>query len=290
MNESNLDYLQDQVKFTGFGEDLATDLKAAIKLGEEKFALSYDREFGKDKVSVNLNFSRSKTSDMYFFNSYQVNLQKEGVEESTNQIFYINKGNNITLREAYNMMEGRSVYKKLSTKDGEEYNAWVGLDFKQTDASGNFKQKQFSDKYGFDLEMVLERHPIKELESEGVKQDIMDSMRKGNMVGITYLKDEVEEKRYVSANPQFKSIDFYNERREQIGRKNSAKQAEKEQAQQGASNDGNGVTGTQDVLANSDQGTNKEVNKNSRSQTSEEPEAPDVPEKKARKQGKNKTV
>lgn len=290
MNESNLDYLQDQVKFTGFGEDLATPLKKAVELGEEKFALNYSKEFGKDNVSVNLNFSRSKTSDMYFFNSYQVNLQKEGVEESTNQMFYINKGNNITLREAYNMMEGRSVYKKLSTKDGDEYNAWVGLDFKQTDASGNFKQKQFSDRYGFDLEIALEKHPIKELQGEALKQELMDSIKKGNMVGVTYLKGEVEEKRYVSANPQFKSIDFYNERREQIGRKTSAKQAEKEQVQQGVSNDGNGLMGTQDVLANSDQGANKEVNKNSRSQTSEEPEAPDVPEKKARKQGKNKTV
>lgn len=290
MNESNLDYLQDQVKFTGFGEELAMPLKAAIELGEEKFALNYSREFGKDSVSVNLNFSKSKTSDMYFFNSYQVNLQKEGMEENINQIFYINKSNNISLREAYNMMEGRSVYKKLSTKDGEEYNAWVSLDFKQTDTSGNFKQKQFSDKYGFDLENTLEKHPIRELESEGIKQELMDSIKKGNMVAVTYTKDGVEEKRYVSANPQFKSINFYDERREQIGRNRSAKQSEKEGNQRGVSNERNNNTSTQDVLGNSEQGANKEVNRNKRSTTSEETEAPDVPENRRRRQNRNRAV
>ncbi|UUC44207.1 hypothetical protein [Flavobacterium cerinum] len=288
MNESNLDYLQDQVKFTGFGEELAMPLKEAIDLGAEKFALNYSREFGKDSVSVNLNFSKSKTSDMYFFNSYQVNLQKEGSQESTNQTFYINKGSNISLREAYNMMEGRSVYKKLSTKDGEEYNAWVGLDFKQTDASGNFKQKQFSDKYGFDIEKVLDKHPIKELESEGMKEELVDSIKRGNMAAVTYIKGEVEEKRYVSANPQFKSINFYDERKEAIGRNKGAKHSEKQGSQQSVSTNNNETTNTQDVLGNSEQDANKEVNRNRRSTATEE--APDIPENRKRRKNRNRAV
>ncbi len=36
-------------------------------------------------------------------------------------------------------MEGRSVNKDLTNKEGQVYNAWVQMDFKQSDDNGNFK-------------------------------------------------------------------------------------------------------------------------------------------------------
>src|SRR5690606_20183512 len=127
MNQKNFEYLRDQVKYTGLGEGLASDHKKAIEEGKPDFKLQHKTEFGKDQVDATLSFSKSKQSDMYFFNSYQVSLEKLDKAEKMDQTFYINKGSNITLKEAYNLMEGRSVNKDLTNKEGQVYNAWVQM-------------------------------------------------------------------------------------------------------------------------------------------------------------------
>jgi len=52
-------------------------------------------------------------------NSYDASLKKDGTAESLEQTFYINKGQNITLKEAYNLMEGRAINKDLTNQQGE---------------------------------------------------------------------------------------------------------------------------------------------------------------------------
>ena len=60
-------------------------------------------------------------------------------------------------------MNGRAVNKDLTTKEGQKYNAWVQMDFKDTDSNGNFKMKQFHENYGYNIEQALAKLPIKEL-------------------------------------------------------------------------------------------------------------------------------
>lgn len=71
------------------------------------------------------------------------------------------------------------------------------MDFKQTDTSGNFKINQYHQNYGYDLEATLSKHPIKELETPKYKEDLMDSMKKGNLQSATFLKDGNEIKQYI---------------------------------------------------------------------------------------------
>ena len=230
MNQKNLDYLTDQVKYTGFGEGLSDSLKQNIAKGGEEFKLQHQAKFGNDTVDTALSFSKSKKSDMYFFNSYQVSLQKEGSNEKLDQTFYINKGNNITLKEAYNLMEGRSVHKELTNKDGENYNAWSQLDFKHSDENGNFRLKKFSDNYGYDLDAALSKHPIKELQRDDFKDSLMDSLKKGNVQSVTFQVNGEEKKHFVEANPQFKTVNVYDADMKRLGQreKKSEKKSEGE--------------------------------------------------------------
>ena len=92
---------------------------------------------------------------MYFFNRYSLLLKTPQQPEPIKQTFYIsNKEDNITLKEGYNMMSGRSVHKELSTKEGEKYQAWQQLDFKDQDKNGNYKVRQFHQNYGFVTEGI----------------------------------------------------------------------------------------------------------------------------------------
>lgn len=230
MNQKNFEYLRDQVKYTGFGEGLENDLKEKLNKQTPDFTLNHKSQYGNDTTSSDLHFSKSKQSDMYFFNSYKVSLEKENSSNTMEQTFYINKGNNITLKEAYNLMSGRAVNKDLLNKEEQSYNAWIQMDFKQADSTGNYKLKQYHSNYGYDLEKVLAKHPIKELGQEDYKSNLMDSLKKGNRQTATLIQDGSEQKIFIEANPRFKSITMYDSNMQRMGsrQEKSEKQAEGE--------------------------------------------------------------
>lgn len=239
MNEKNHDYLKDQIKYTGFGEEAQAQLREQLMKAQNEFSIKQVTSYGKDELTVSLNFKKSTNSDMYFFNSYRAELQKPGSETSVGQTFYINnEGRNITQKEAYNLLDGRSVNKDLANKDGQMHNAWLKLDFKETTSNGNFKVRQFSPQYGFELEKAIEKHPIKELADPQERVRLLESLERGNRRAVTFVGDG-DQKRFIEANPQFKSIAVYDENQKRIRQsgadetQKSIEQTEKKNHQQG---------------------------------------------------------
>ncbi|MFH7018585.1 hypothetical protein [Flavobacterium sp. FlaQc-47] len=234
MNQKNLEYLKDQLKYTGFGETFDAELKENMLKGDKDFKIMHTGIMNngvpnKDTLTVELNFKKSDQSDMYFFNSYHVNLQKEENKHGLEQTFYINNNSsNITLKEAYNLMEGRSVNKDLKTREGEVYNAWLKLNFKQSDDNSNFKLDHYHQNYGYDLEASLEKHSIKELNTPKYKEDLINSLKKGNLQSATFVVAGVESKMYVEANPQFKTVNVYDGNLERINHRESKDQKKAE--------------------------------------------------------------
>jgi hypothetical protein len=127
-------------------------------------------------------------------------------------------------------MEGRSVNKDLTNKEGQVYNAWVQMDFKQSDDKGNFKLKQYHQNYGYDLEAALSKHSIKELDTPKFKTSLMDSLKKGNLQSATFKNEGAEQKQYIEANPQYKTINIYDNAMQRLDNRQgkSEKQAESE--------------------------------------------------------------
>jgi len=228
MNEKNFEYLRDQIKYTGFGEALESQLKEKMQKEEPNFTLTHNAQYGNDTAKATLNFKKSDQSDIYFFNSYKVELQKENSKEALEQTFYINKGSNITMKEAYNLMEGRSVNKDLTSKEGEVYNSWVQMDFKQSESNGNFKLNHYHQNYGYDLEAALSKHPIKELETPKYKEDLINSLKKGNLQSATFLKEGNEIKQYIEASPQFKTINIYDNNMKRIDNRKAQEEKQSE--------------------------------------------------------------
>lgn len=261
MNEKNFDYLKDQVKYTGFGEALEGELRQNIEQQQPAFSLKHDAFYGDDRVSAELNFKKSEQTDLYFFNSYKVQLQKEDGPESLEQTFYINKGSNITLKEAYNLMEGRAVNKDLTSKEGEVYNSWVQLDFKDTDSNGNFRLNHYHENYGYNLESALSKHPIKELDNNSHKEDLMNSLKKGNLQSATFIKDGQEVKQYIEANPQFKTLNVYDANRQRLDVKQGKDQ---QQSQEKGQNQNQKQSAKQQEKAGDDEGTGEPKQKQQR--------------------------
>jgi hypothetical protein len=142
------------------------------------------------------------------------------------QTFYINKDSNITIKEAYNLLEGRAVNKDLKTKEGEAYNAWIVFDFKISDERGNFKMNHYHQNYGYDLEAVLSKYPIKELGHPDYKENLLASLKKGNVQSATFTIEGVDKKQFIEANPQFKTIKIYDDRMQRISNRESKQEKE----------------------------------------------------------------
>ena len=208
MNNENFQYLSDNLKYMGFGDNLKSELEKNLKEGKADFQLHYKAEINKKPFEATMNFRKSESSDMYFFNNYQASLQKDN-REKVEQTFYLNKGRGVTGKEAFNLLDGRAVQKELLTKEGQPYKAWLQLDFENKDKNNNFEVKQYHEKYRFDLKEAVEKFPIKDLNDAEKEKALMQSLQKGNQQSVTIEKDGTNHKMFIEADPQFKKVDLY---------------------------------------------------------------------------------
>ena len=211
MNQKNFEYLRDQVKYLGFGDALENELKNRLAGDEQKFTLAHEREFDGQKIAAQLEFNRSKESDMYFFNGYKMTTTPANQQEAMTQHFYVNhKGQNVTLKEAYNLMNGRAVFKQeWSNKENQLYPAWLKLDFTNPDDKGNFKLKPYNENYGYNLERALGKHQEIKVVGEAAAQQLAQSLQRGNRVPVTISKDGASAQIYIEASPTTHSLNVY---------------------------------------------------------------------------------
>jgi hypothetical protein len=211
MNQKNFEYLTEQLKYHGFGQGLNEQLLVSMQKQLPQFSLQHRMRFGNDELTASLNFQRSARQDLYFFHSYLASLKNYDQPLRINQLFYMQGPGSITLKEAFNLLQGRAVEKQLVNRQGDPYQAWVQLDFKNTDQQGNFKIRQFHQNYGFDLPEVLSRLSLKELDHQQSKANLLASLRKGNRQQVTLIDQGVEHKFFIEASPQFKGIIAYDQ-------------------------------------------------------------------------------
>src|SRR5690348_536904 len=82
--------------------------------------------------------------------------------------------------------------------------------------------------YGYDLEATLSKHAIKELGNQEYKSNLIDSLKKGNLQSVTFQINGPDQKRYIEANPQFKTINIYYSDMQRIDKRQSSKEKESE--------------------------------------------------------------
>lgn len=249
MNTQNLEFLQSNLKYFGFGDKLNEALEKSISEQQKEFQLKLEIPHFNNKMDYTLHFKKSDSTDMYFFNRYDATLQNGNPEHNKNQSFYINKGNGVTAKEAYNLLEGRSVHKNLINKEGKPYSAWLKIDFDNKDDKGGYKMKQFSEQYGYDLEKSLSNYPIKELSSDEQKTVLLNSLKKGNPQQVTMENNGTQSKYFIEAVPQYKNINVYDQKmnvvkrqslqaessvgRQAVAQKTDAKKEQKPDAEDG---------------------------------------------------------
>lgn len=215
MAKNNLALLQRNLRYLGFGEALPFDdqLAAEVERNNDEFELTTEVHFDEwSLLKATLYFRKAGQQGMFFLIKYTADLQYfDDSHLNRKQTFYIYKGSGITLKEGYNLLQGRAVYKDLTGDDCEQYQAWVQLDSNSTTIMNNYRMPQFRSKHGYDLEKTLSMYPIRELKDADLKANLIRSLKKGNLHPVAFEKGDKVEKKFIAANPQFKTITICSE-------------------------------------------------------------------------------
>jgi hypothetical protein len=227
--KSNLQYLNDDLKYLGFGENTLLNQQLEENIAKEKaeFELYTDAFFEHFiRTEAKLHFLKLVKKGTYVFDRYTAtNQYEEDPARNKEREFHVYKGVGVTFKEAFNLLDGRAARIDGIDQDDEVYRTWVQLDFDEKDAHLNYRFKYYRH---YDLERVLTSYPIEELLAEATRKTLLASLERGNKCLVT-LNTGKPEPKWIEANPAEKSIRIYNpepsKKRGTDGRRSAAKRA-----------------------------------------------------------------
>lgn len=205
--EENSQALHQQVQRAGF-PDLSSKIDEQIKQGQQQFSIPVSYYLNdKERLDHQLSFVKDQ-SGLYQLEGYKTTIYNESKpDEKRQHYFNIRNGYEMNNNEAYNLLAGRCI---------QHNGTWMQLDFNDKDPHGNYRVKQFHSDYGYDLEKVLQQLPLKELLNKSTATELQAALKNGNRVSISFIKDGNEQRFYIEASPQFKSVNIYDEHSRKI--------------------------------------------------------------------------
>jgi hypothetical protein len=235
MKQENLDFLEKQLTYHGFDKDVRSAVKEELLSAPKpahdmNFKIKISSWPDKKEIDTNYLLHFDRKSDMVYFNHYTAALGDRELKIN------MRPGQNITVKEAFNLLQGRSVFRpEISSKECEKYSAWLKVDFSQKGENGQPKMNFYNQNYGFDLVAVLEKLKIKEMNDKKQRLHLIQSLERGNLQSAVMIdKKGNEQKVFIAAEPQFKNVNIYDPEGKRLFLK-SDMLSTKETSQQGVS-------------------------------------------------------
>lgn len=240
---TQLNYLKNQVKYLGLGEDtkLHKDLENAILSPEDKVTVraeyNYpDRLMKGNTATFDLNLTKTEQGGV-FLNSYRANLTTKNGEERS-QTFKVQKENSVTAKEAINLLEGRSVkieHDVVDKKTGElsRTESFIKLNMKEPKTDyGNYKYEWYNkNAYGVDIDNIMQKSNLtfaNDIERERTKKHL----EKGNITQVTFQHENRQIQGFAVLNPQWKMLNLYDNAMNRVTIQNQLVKPEVTQSQQ----------------------------------------------------------
>ena len=206
MNEENINRLKEDLWRMGFGEKLHSKLEHFTNQRFPEFVLASETTLNRLTLQSTLHFTRVAGTDRYVLASHFAHLKNDvGIRE---QVFYLDRGYQLTLKEVSNLLEGRAVYKEIQPDALKGYQAWLQLDLRAKDMSGNYLVSELKDQ-SYQLSRELARFPIAELKEPASSERLISSLQKGNLQLVTMELEGRNQKMCIQADPQHKSFRLY---------------------------------------------------------------------------------
>lgn len=200
-----VEYLNTQMKYLGFGDHHKEQIQKAIESNEKSFQIhtTSDKVIQGNKVDFAVNFNKSEKGGV-FLNSFDAKLTTaQGEERSQN--FRLN----FTAKEAINLLEGRAVKTELTNKQGEQYEAFVKLNFaEEKNEYGNYKLQTFTKNYGVDTAQIIDKAGLK-FDKPEYRENAIKSLEKGNIIKAKFEHEGKVIEGKAVLNVQYKNMNLY---------------------------------------------------------------------------------
>lgn len=207
------DYIKNQFKYLGFGEDekMHKDLEAGIKGENNQFKVhtTSDKVMKDNKADFTLNFNKTDKGGI-FLNSYEAKVTTRNGEERSHT-FKVRKENNVTAKEAINLLEGRAVKVALERKNdnGEvaKENVFIKLKLKDEKTEyNNYKLEMYKEK-DINIGDILKKSNIQGDEKQ--LETVKHHLEKGNITSVSFKQNNKDIQGYAVLNPQYKMLNLY---------------------------------------------------------------------------------
>jgi len=216
---TQLNYLKNQVKYLGMGESekLHKDLENAILFPDKNVDVKVeynnpDRLMKGNTISFDLHIGKGEQGGV-FLNSYTANLTMKNGEERS-QSFKVQKENNITAKEAINLLEGRAVkieHDRVDKETGElsRTESFIKLKLKDEKTEyGNYKYEWYNKGYGVDVDDIMNKSNLV-FADDTQRERTKKHLEKGNITEVSFVHDKKEIKGFAVLNPQYKQLNLY---------------------------------------------------------------------------------
>lgn len=221
--EQVLSYLKNQMMYLGFGQDknLHNQLEKGIEEAKngEKFQIStpYDKVQDGNTANFTINFHKSSENAVYL-NSFKAVLKDGNTGEERTHLFGVN---NFTAKEAINLLEGRAVKTQFTNKETQQKNdVFVRLKMNEPkNEFGNYQMQMFSKNYGINTADIVNKSQLvfSGENAEKIKDFVIKSLEKGNIVNVRFKDDNNKEMSGKAIfNPQYKTINLYDEQMNRV--------------------------------------------------------------------------
>ncbi len=205
-------YLQNQMKYLGFGESeqLHNDLKKGLESNAKEFTIktTSDKTTLGKSANFTLNFNKTDKGGV-FLNSYDANITNSK-DENLSHRFKVKKEGNITAKEAINLLEGRAVKTNLiNSKTNEKEPAFIKLKLNEDkNGYGNYKLDVYNKNYGVDTAKIVEKSNLI-FDKPEYKDFTIKSLEKGNLAPVKFKHEGKEMEGKAMLNPQYKTLNLY---------------------------------------------------------------------------------
>lgn len=202
VKEHNLAILSEHMKKSGFKFEIDDTLKRMIEQDLPQFHIRY-ADMQHRNADFVLHFRKLPESEVYFFEKFDATARPDleallnNDYRSVRQTFSPHGELSFTAREAHSLVHGKSVCKIIGGKE-----TWLLLD-----GSGILQPNAFR-QLSFDLQKVLKKLPIKQLDNPAQYKAISDALKTGISKEVTISVNGKDSKYLISAAPTRKTIDI----------------------------------------------------------------------------------
>lgn len=209
MNTQDIQWMIQELEFLGFpAKTHAQEIGQNIRDERDKFCIEGKTKFfnygNEDTLTYGIWFKHYERQQHYYPYAYRAVLN----EQDRSRMFPIVQDAAFTLKDAFNLLQGRSVHKMvIDQRDRKLKPIWYQLDLSKTDVHGNYPLNQFLNST-FNLGNHLDRHGILEMKNPEQRINLILSLYQGNAEAVTMQALGQREPVYVSADPVRNTVKF----------------------------------------------------------------------------------